>query len=92
MRIAGAGVASVHLACGLLGWLALALPGTMLLCGLCAVATVGVALAAAPLLERPPRRDGGSPGRLGDSPPEPPWWPEFERGLREHCECQRSSA
>ncbi len=92
MRIAGAGVASVHLAFGLLGWLAFDLPGSMLLCGLCAVVTLGVALAAAPLLERPPHRDGGSPARLGDPRPEPPWWPDFERGLREYCARERSRA
>jgi len=92
MRIAGAGVASVHLACGLLGWLALDLPGSMLLCGLSAAVTLGVALAAAPLLEPRPRRDGGSPDRFGDPPPEPPWWPDFERELREHCARERSPA
>ena len=92
MRIAGAAVASVHLACGLLGWLALELPGTLLLCGLCAAITLGLALAAAPLLERPPRRDGGSPDRSGDPPPGPPWWPDFERELREHCARERSPA
>jgi hypothetical protein len=92
MRTAGAGVSAVHLACGLAGWLVFGLPGSMLLFGLCAVITIGLALATAPLLERPPRGGGGPPDPRGDDPPEPPWWPEFERALREHCARERSPA
>jgi hypothetical protein len=92
MRVAGVSVAALHLACGLLGWLALELPGSMLLFGLCAVVTLVVALVTAPLLDPPPRNDGGTPDHSGGDAPEPPWWPEFERALREHCTRERSSA
>jgi hypothetical protein len=92
MRTVGACVSAFHLAAGLAVWLAFGEPGSMLLFGGCAVITLGLALATAPLLEPPPPRDGGTPRPPGDEPPEPPWWPEFERALREHCERERSSA
>jgi len=73
MRIAGAAISVVHLACGLLGWLAFGVPGALLLFGLCAAITLGLALVTAPLLQRPPTDDGGSGGSRRDpgDPPEP---------------------
>ena len=59
MRIAGAAISAVHVACGLLGWLAFGVPGALLLFGICAAISLGLAVIAAPLLQRPPRDDGG---------------------------------
>lgn len=94
MRIAGGAISATHLGCGLLGWLAFGVPGALLLFGLCAAITLGLALIAAPLLQRAPRGDGGGGGarnRPAD-PPEPPWWPDFERDFRAHAARERSRA
>ena len=80
MRAAGSGVATGHLVLGAVAWLALGVPGAMLFFGL------------APLLRPRPRRDdGGTPARAPE-PPEPPWWPEFDRALREWAAQERSHA
>jgi hypothetical protein len=91
MRVAGGLISAVHLACGLLGWLVLGLPGAMLLFGLCAAVSLGLALVASPLMQRPPDGDGGI-GVAGEAPPEPPWWPDFERDLRAYAARERSRA
>ena len=86
MRVAGAAVSAVQTACGLAGWLVFGVPGALGLFGPCAAISLGLAWLAAPLLRRPPRSDGGlgaSPG--GGEPPEPPWWPDFERELRAYA-------
>ncbi len=51
----------------------------------CGVATAALARILVVLLR--PRPGGGGGGGLGDEspgPPEPPWWPDFERQLRDH--------
>ena len=91
MRAAGAGVAAGHLALGAVAWLLLGVPGAMLLFGLAAALSLGLALLAAPLLRpRPPRDDGGTPRAV--DPPEPPWWPEFDRAFRDWAARERASA
>jgi hypothetical protein len=94
MRIAGAAISAVHLACGLLGWLAFGVPGSLLLFGMCAAISLGLAVITAPLLQRPPRDDGGLgvPRPTSDPPPDPPWWPEFERDFRAHAARERTRA
>ena len=87
MRAWGAGVAAGYAALGLIGGLALRIPGAEVLFGLCAVITLALALVIAPLLKPrgPDDGDGGvSPPRPPD--PSPPWWPEFERDFREYAE------
>ena len=93
MRIAGAAISAVHLACGLLGWLAFGVPGALLLFGLCAAISLGLAVVTAPLLQRPPRGDGGLGAPPADgAPPDPPWWPQFERDFRAHAARERTRA
>jgi hypothetical protein len=84
MRAAGAAVAAGHLALGAVGWLALGVPGAMLLFGLCAALSLGLALLAAPLLRPPPPPGDNPPPRAPEDPPPPPWWPDFERAFRDH--------
>jgi hypothetical protein len=96
MRLAGALVSAMHVALALAGELLVGVPGAWLLFGLCAVLSLAVALIAAPLLD-PGRRGPGdgddpSPPTGGDEPPEPPWWPEFERAFRAHADRRRSPA
>jgi hypothetical protein len=86
MRLAGGLISAAHVCCGLAGWLAFDLPGALLLFGLCAAIWLGLALIASPLMERPPDGDGGiGKRRGGGTPPEPPWWPEFERAFRDYA-------
>jgi hypothetical protein len=86
MRITGAAVSAAYATGGLIGWLAFGLPGALLLFGLCAAGSLGLALLSAPLLERPPRADGGLGSRTHDDPPsDPPWWPGFEEDLRAYA-------
>ena len=84
MRAWGAGVAAGHVVLGAIATFALSVPGAEWFFGLCAVATLGLALAAAPLL-RPRGRGDDGPGGPPDEPP-PPWWPEFEREFREYAD------
>ena len=86
MRIAGGLVSAAHLACGLAGWLVVGVPGAMLLFGLCAAVSLALALVASRLMRRPPDGDGGIGAAGPGAPTEPPWWPEFERDLREYAE------
>ena len=92
MRMAGALISAGHLACGLIGWIALDLPGAMLLFGLCAALSLALALIASPLIQRPPDGDGGLGAGDRGEPPEPPWWPEFEREFRAHAARERTPA
>ena len=87
MRLAGGLISAAHVALGLVGWLAFQLPGAMLLFGLCAAISLGLALLASPLMQRPPDGDGGI-GTAPDNgtPPEPPWWPDFERDFRDYAD------
>jgi hypothetical protein len=91
MRIAGALVSAGHVACGLAGWIAFDLPGAMLLFGLCAALSLAVALIASPLMRQPPDADGGIGAGERDAPPEPPWWPDFERELRDYAGADRAA-
>ena len=79
MRVWGGAVASGHIALGLAGWLVLGVPPWFF-----------GALFAAPMLR--PRDDGPGGGgggpRRGPEDPEPPWWPEFERELREYMDAR----
>jgi hypothetical protein len=92
MRVWGAGVACGHLALGLVAALALRDDGAALFFALCALVTIVLSQAIAPLLRRPP--DDGDDGGGGPPPedPEPPWWPEFEREFRAYAEDRRGTA
>jgi hypothetical protein len=92
MRMAGAFISAGHLACGLTGWLVFDVPGALLLFGLCAALTLALALIASPLMRQPPDADGGLGARATGEPPDPPWWPEFERELRAHIARERTPA
>ena len=87
MRVWGGAVASGHIVLGLAGWLLLGVPPWFF--GGCALLTFGVAMVAAPLMR--PRDDGpddgGGPGPLPVDP-DPPWWPAFERDLREYTDAR----
>jgi hypothetical protein len=91
MRLAGGLISAAHLACGLAGWLVLGLPGAMLLFGLCAAVSLGLALVASRLMQLPPDGEGGI-GAARDAPPDPPWWPDFERDFRAYAARDRSRA
>jgi hypothetical protein len=88
MRVWGAGVSAGYAVLGVIGGVALHVPSAELLFGLCAVITLVLSFAVAPLL-RPRRGDDGDGGigapRPPDDPP-PPWWPDFERQFREYAE------
>jgi hypothetical protein len=92
MRAAGAGVAAGHLTLGAFGWLVLGVPGAMLLFGLCAAVSLGLAMLVAPLLRppAPPHDDRGPPSGPTEDPP--PWWPEFDRAFREWAARERTPA
>jgi hypothetical protein len=94
MRAWGAGVAGGHVLLGLIATAILHVPGAELFFGLCALVTLGLAFATAPLLRPRRRRDGDdppSPPRPPDDDPEPPWWPEFERELRAWADERRGT-
>jgi hypothetical protein len=88
MRAWGAAISSGHLSLGLAGWVLLGVPPWFF--GGCALLTIGVALLAAPLMQR---RDDGPGGGGGPGPPnpwnpDPPWWPEFEREFRAYADAR----
>jgi hypothetical protein len=88
MRAWGASVAAGYIVLGALATFVLGVPGAEWFFGLCAVATLGLSLAAAPLL-RPRGDDGGDDGGgggPGGPPGDPPWWPRFEREFREYAD------
>jgi hypothetical protein len=90
MRAWGAGVAGGYVVLGAIATVQLDVPGAELFFGLCAVVTLVLAFATAPLL-RPRRRRGDeddppSPPDPPDDDPEPPWWPEFEREFRDYAD------
>jgi len=87
MRAWGAGVSAGYTVLGVIGGVALHVPGAELLFGLCAVITLVLSFAVAPLL-RPRRTDDGDGGISTPAPdhPPPPWWPDFERDFREYAE------
>ena len=92
MILWGLAISTGHVVLGLVGWLALDVPGALLFFGLCAALTFAVALVGARLVgpRRPP--DGG-PGRPpADEPEPPPWWPEFERDFRAYASRPRTRA
>jgi hypothetical protein len=86
MRAWGAGVAGGHLALALIAALILRDHSSALFFGLCAVVTLALSQAVAPLLRRrPDDGDGGGGAPPPDDEP-PPWWPEFEREFRAYVE------
>ena len=92
MILWGLAVSAGHVVLGLIGRLVLEVPGSPVFFGLCAALTMGIALAAAPLLRPRRRGDDGPGGGGGEGPPEPPpppWWPEFEREFRAYAERKR---
>ena len=91
MTLWGLAVSAGHLALGLVGRLALEVPGSLLFFGLCAALTLAVALLGARLL-RPGRPPGGEGGPPADEPEPPPWWPDFERDFRAYASCPRTRA
>jgi hypothetical protein len=86
MRAWGAGVAAGHGILALTAALALGDGRSAAVFGLCALLTLALSLAFAPLLRRPPDDgdDGGSARPPDDDPP--PWWPEFEREFRAYVD------
>ncbi|UJA19794.1 hypothetical protein HJD18_05950 [Thermoleophilia bacterium SCSIO 60948] len=56
----------------------------------CAVATAGLAVALERLLRpaSPPPGEGGT-GPMPEPPPEPSWWPDFERELDAYSQSRR---
>jgi len=74
MILWGLAISLGHVALGLVGRLALQVPGSLLFFGLCAALTLAVALVGARLLRprRPPEDPGGPPA---GEPEPPPWWP-----------------
>jgi hypothetical protein len=87
MRAWGASVAAGYLVLGALATFVLGVPGAEWFFGLCALATLALSLAAAPLL-RPRGDDDGDDGGGGPGGPsgDPPWWPRFEREFREYAD------
>jgi hypothetical protein len=88
MRAWGAGVAGGHVVLGVIATAVLGVPGAEEFFGLCALVTLILAFATAPLL-RPRRSDGDDPPSPPDPPdddPEPPWWPGFERDFRDYVD------
>ena len=90
MILWGVATSSAHVALGLVGWLALDVPGSLLFFGLCAALTLAVALLGARLVR--PRRPPDDPGRPPAGEPEPPWWPDFERDFRAYASRPRMRA
>ena len=91
MTLWGLAVSAGHVVLGLVGRLALDVPGSLLFFGLCAALTLAVTLLGARLLR--PRRPPQGPGRPpADEPEPPPWWPEFERDFRAYAAHPRTRA
>ena len=91
MMLWGLAVSAGHVVLGLVGRLALEVPGSLLFFGLCAALTLAVALIGARLLR--PQRPPGGPGRRRAGEPEPPpWWPDFERDFRAYASRPRTRA
>lgn len=87
MRAWGAGVSAGYAVLGVAAY-ASDIPGSETLFGLCAVITLAISLAVAPLL-RPPGNDDGDGGIRTPPPPDdpsPPWWPSFEREFRDYAD------
>jgi hypothetical protein len=91
MRMWGTAVAGGHVVLGVIGTFVLEVPGAELFFGLCALATLALAFATAPLLRPRDDEDPPSPPRPPDDDPEPPWWPDFERQLRAWADERRGT-
>ena len=91
MVLWGLAISAGHVVLGLVGRLALEVPGSLLFFGLCAALTLAVALVGARLMRprRPPEDPGGPPA---DEPEPPPWWPDFERDFRAYASRRRTRA
>ena len=91
MVLWGLAISAGHVVLGLIGRLALEVPGAPLFFGLCAVLTLAVALVGARLMRprKPPDGPGGPPA---DEPEPPPWWPDFERDFRAYASHPRMRA
>ena len=92
MILWGLAISAGHVALGLVGRVALEVPGSLLFFGLCAALTLAVALIGAHLVRprRPPPEDPGGPP--AGEPEPPPWWPDFERDFGEYASRQRTRA
>jgi hypothetical protein len=91
MRVWGAAVSAAHLVLAIAGWALLGVP-PWFFAG-CAVLSLGIALAAAPLMRRRPGGGPGGPGGEGrPEDPQPPWWPGFERDFRAYERAQRRTS
>ena len=92
MILWGLAISAGHVALGLVGRLALDVPGSLLFFGLCAALTLAVAVLGARLVR--PRRPPDDPGRppVADEPEPPPWWPDFERDFRAYASRPRMRA
>jgi len=91
MTLWGLAVSAGYVALGLVGRLALDVPGSLLFFGLCATLTLAVTLLGARLL-RPRRPPGGGNGLAAEEPEPPPWWPDFERDFRAYASRPRTRA
>ena len=91
MTLWGLAVSAGHVVLGLVGRLALEVPGSLLFFGLCAALTLAVALVGARLMRprRPPEDPRGPPA---EEPEPPPWWPDFERDFRAYASRPRTRA
>ena len=91
MLLWGLAISAGHVVLGLVGRLALDVPGSLLFFGLCAALTLAVALLGARLV-RPDRPPGGPGPPPADEPEPPPWWPDFERDFRAYASRPRTRA
>jgi hypothetical protein len=80
MRASGVAVAALHLT------LAVVLHSALYFV-LCALASLALAFAVAPLLR--PRGDDGGGGACAPPEEPPPWWPDFEREFRAYADRNR---
>jgi hypothetical protein len=91
MVLWGLAISAGHVVLGLVGRVALEVPGSLLFFGLCAALTLAVALVGARLVR--PHRPPDGPGRPpADEPEPPPWWPDFEREFRAYASRPRTRA
>jgi hypothetical protein len=92
MILWGLAISAGHVVLGLVGRLALEVPGSLLFFGLCAALTLAVALLGARLVRPDSPPDGPGPPPPDDEPEPPPWWPEFERDFRAYASRPRTRA
>jgi hypothetical protein len=91
-RLMTIGIAAAVIEAALGGWvLAAGGPGRIgLYLITCAIVTLGATAALYWLLGLPPRDEGDGGLEVGENDTPPPWWPQFERDLREYERDRRS--